>query len=93
MYVIHGWLSFLHPKGGDLHLLLHNLLHNVIVILELHYLPSSRWTEGSDKSQEGIGAPTVMLDLVRDFLHTHTTSRARDGDDFYSVISTTSGVR
>ena len=45
------------------------------------------------KSLEGIGAPAVIMDLIRD-LHTHTTSRVRVGDDEFSpVISTTSGVR
>ena len=44
------------------------------------------------KSLEGIGAPAVIMDLIRD-LHTHTTSRVRIGDEFSPVISTTSGVR
>jgi hypothetical protein len=44
------------------------------------------------KSLEGIGAPAVIMDLIRD-LHTHTTSRVRVGDEFSPVISTTSGVR
>jgi len=44
------------------------------------------------KSLEGIGAPVVIMELIRD-LHTHTTSCVRVGDDFSPVISTTSGVR
>ena len=41
---------------------------------------------------EGIGAPAVIMDLIRD-LHTHITSRVRVGDELSLVISTTSGVR
>ena len=37
---------------------------------------------------KGIGAPAVIMDLIRD-LHTHTTSRVRVGDEFSPVISTT----
>ena len=42
------------------------------------------------KSLEGIGAPAVIMDLIRD-LYTHNTSRVRIGDEFSPVISTTSG--
>jgi len=43
------------------------------------------------KSLAGIGTPTVIIDLIRDF-HTHTTSRVRVGDEFSQVISTTCRV-
>ena len=40
---------------------------------------------------EGIGTPTVIMDLIHD-LPTSTTSRVRIGDEFSSVMPTTSGV-
>ena len=43
------------------------------------------------KSLEGIGAPAVIMDLIRD-LHIHTASRVRVSNEFSPVISTTSEV-